>query len=136
MLTLPETIIAVLTNFAPLFSVPVFRHVQILVAGTLLTPGRHTVANALRLMGLAHIPRFQNFHRVLNRAKWDSRQAAKVLLRLLVSALVPTGEIVVGIDETLERRQGKKIKAKGIFAMPPVRVRASSSRAVVCAGFA
>jgi hypothetical protein len=115
MLTLPDSIIAILATFAPLFSTPVFRHVQILVAGAILTPGRHTVANALRMMGLAHTRRFQNFHRVLSRAKWNSRRAAKVLLGLLVTAFVPEGEIVVGIDETLERRRGKKIAAKGIY---------------------
>lgn len=115
MLTLPDSIIAIIATFAPLFSTPVFRHVQILVAGAILTPGRHTVANALRMMGLAHTRRFQNFHRVLNRAKWNSRRAAKVLLGLLVTAFAPVGEIVVGIDETLERRRGKKIAAKGIY---------------------
>jgi DDE superfamily endonuclease len=116
--TLPETIIAILAPFASLFSVPVFRHVQILVAGALMTRGRHTVTNALRLMGLADCSRFQCYHRVLNRAKWNPRHAAKILLRLLVTTLVPLvpkGEIVFGIDETLERRRGKKIKAKGIY---------------------
>jgi len=117
MLTLPDSIVAILAQFAPLFTTPVFRHVQILIAGALLTPGRRTVTNALRLMGLAHSPRwkFQNFHRVLNRAKWNARHAAKILLHLLISAFVPTGEVVVGMDETLERRRGKKIAAKGIY---------------------
>jgi len=115
MLTLPETIIAILAPFAPLFSVPVFRHVQILFAGALLTRGRHTVTNALRLMGLGGCTRFQCYHRVLSRAKWNARHAAKILLRLLVTTLVPEGEIVTGIDETLERRRGKKINAKGIY---------------------
>lgn len=86
-----------------------------LVAGALLTPGRHTVTNALRLMGLGNCTRFQCYHRVLNRARWNPRHAAKILLRLLVTTLVPDGEIVTGIDETLERRRGKKIKAKGIY---------------------
>jgi hypothetical protein len=104
-----------LAPFAPLFSVPVFRHVQVLMAGALLTRGRHTVANALRLMGLGDCTRFQCYHRVLSRAKWAPHRAAKILLRLLVAALVPEGEIVTGIDETLERRRGKNIKAKGIY---------------------
>jgi len=37
-----------------------------------------------------------------------------VLLEALVGAFVPDGPLVVGIDETLERRRGKKIRAKGI----------------------
>ena len=68
MLTLPDCIVTTLAVFAPLFSTPVFRHVEILVAGAILTPGRHTVTNALRMMGLAQTRRFQNFHRVLKRS--------------------------------------------------------------------
>jgi hypothetical protein len=115
MLTLPTEIIAVLMPFAPLFSQPVFRHVQVLLVGAILTPGRRTVANALRVMGLQDTQRFQNYHRVLNRANWDSHKAAKILLGLLVRMLVPTGVILLGIDETLERRRGPKIGAKGIY---------------------
>jgi hypothetical protein len=38
---------------------------------------------------------------------------------LLVEAFVPEGApLVVGVDETLERRQGKKIAAKGIYRDP------------------
>jgi hypothetical protein len=113
--TLPTPIIALLSSFAPLFSQPVFRHALVLLVGAILTPGRRTVSNALRVMGLAHTHRFQNYHRVLNRDKWSSRHAARVLLGLLVRAFVPSGPVLVGIDETLERRQGDKIAAKGIY---------------------
>jgi len=87
----------------------------VLLIGAILTPGRRTVTNALRVMGLAHTHRFQNYHRVLNRDQWSSRQAARIVLDLLVRAFVPSGPVLVGIDETLERRQGDKIAAKGIY---------------------
>lgn len=115
MLPLPNEIIALLLAFAPLFSRPVFRYVEVLLVGAILTPGQHTVANVLRVMGLQQTPRFQNYHRVLNRARWNSRKAARVLLGLLVAAFAPLGVLVMGIDETLERRQGDKIAAKGIY---------------------
>ncbi len=115
MLTLPAEIIAVLAAFAPLFSQPVSRHAQILLIGAILTPGTRTVANALRVMGLSRTQRFQNYHRVLNRAKWNSHKAAKILLDRLVRTFVPAGTVVIGIDETLERRRGEKIAAKGIY---------------------
>ena len=70
MLTLPTPIIAVLAAFAPLFSRPVFRRAQVLLAGAILTPGRRTVASALPAMGLHKERHFQNYHRVLSRAKW------------------------------------------------------------------
>lgn len=115
MLNLPPTIIAVLSAFAPLFSRRVFQHAQVLLVGAILTPGRRTVANALRIMGLQHHPHFQTYHRVLNRAQWSSRLAAQVLLRLLVHCFAPDGPLVLGIDETLERRRGDKIAAKGMY---------------------
>jgi hypothetical protein len=83
--------------------------------GTILTTGRRTVAAALRTMGLAHDHHFQNYHRLLNRAKWSSLRCSEILLRLLVKAFCPQGPIVVGGDETLERRQGQKISKLGVY---------------------
>src|SRR5947209_8061735 len=98
MLTLPPDMIALLLPFAPLFSRPVFLRVQLLLVGAILAPGKRTVTAALRVMGLAEDRHFQNYHRVLNRARWSSRQAAHVLLRLLVRTLVPHGPVLCGID--------------------------------------
>ncbi len=118
MRTLPATMIRVLAPFTPLFSERVFRHVQVLLAGAILAPGRRTVSSALRAMGLDQHERFHRYHRVLSRAGWSSREVGRVLLGSLVEAFVPQGPLVVGIDETLERRQGKKIAAKGIYRDP------------------
>ena len=118
MRTLPTMMIQVLAPFAPLFSERVFQHVQLLLAGAILAPGKRTVASALRAVGLEHERRFCRYHRVLSRAVWSSREVSSVLLGLLVEAFVPEGPLVVGIDETLERRRGKKICAKGIYRDP------------------
>ena len=115
MRTLPTTMIRALAPFAPLFSKSVWRDVQVLVAGAILTPGRRTVSSALRAMGLDQERRFHRYHRVLSRAVWSSREASRILVGLLVEAFVPEGPLVFGIDETLERRWGKKIKAKGVY---------------------
>src|SRR4051794_35397752 len=109
MRTLPTTMVQVLAPFAPLFSKSVWHHAQTLLAGAILAPGRRTVVCALRAMGLDQEKRFHRYHRVLSRASWSSREASRVLLGLLVEAFVPEGPLVVGIDETLERRKGKKI---------------------------
>jgi DDE superfamily endonuclease len=119
MRTLPTTMVQVLAPFAPLFSKSVFRHVQVLVAGAILAPGRRTVSSALRAMGLDREKRFHRYHRVLSRARWSSREVSGVLLGLLVEAFVCEGDpLVVGIDETLERRYGRKIAARGIYRDP------------------
>ena len=53
-------------------------------------------------------------HRVLSCVAWSTREASRLLLGLLVETFVPDGPLVVGVEETLERPQGKKIAAKGI----------------------
>ncbi len=110
--------IRVLAPFAPLFSKRVFEHVQVLFMGTVLAPGKRTVSSALKAMGLDQHKRFHRYHRVLSRAKWSGMKVSRVLLELLVEAFVPNGPLVVGVDETLERRQGKKIRAKGVYRDP------------------
>src|SRR5919206_4666627 len=119
MRTPPITIIQLLEPFAPLFSKRVFRHAQVLLVGAILAPGRRTVSSALRAMGLDQEKRYHRYHRVLSRASWSSREVSRVLLGLLVETFVPEGDpLVVGIDETLERRYGKKIAAKGVYRDP------------------
>lgn len=113
--TEPLTLATMLTQFAPLFSRRVWAHAQVLLVGAILVPGIRTVTAILRIMGLAHTRRFQRYHRVLSRARWSSRAASRVLLRLLVDTFVPDGPVIVGLDETLERRWGKKIAAKGVY---------------------
>src|ERR671921_185536 len=108
--------IRVLSLFVPLFSRRVWPHVQVLLIGAILTPGKRTVSSALHAMGLSQEERFHRYHRVLSRARWSSREVSRALLGLLVEAFVPEGSpLVVGIDETLERRYGKKISARGVY---------------------
>ncbi len=131
MRTLPTSMIRVLAPFAPLFSERVWQHVQVLLAGAVLAPGKRTVSSALRAMGLEHHKQFHRYHRVLSRASWSSLAASRVLLGLLVELFVPDGPLVVGIDETLERRWGPKIAARGIYRDP---VRSSHEHFVKASG--
>jgi hypothetical protein len=85
-----------------------------LLLGAILAPGQRTVTAVLRIMGLSMEKHFQNYHRVLNRAVWSSREASRLLLGLLVAAFAVRGPVVLGLDDTIERRRGAKIKAKGI----------------------
>ena len=86
--------------------------------GTILVPGQRTVTAVLRIMGLSDQRQFQTYHRVLNRAAWSSWALSHTLLTLLVKTFVPTGPIICGLDDTIERRRGAKIKAKGIYRDP------------------
>jgi hypothetical protein len=116
--TLPPKMVQALVPFAPLFSERVFRHARVLLIGAILAPGARTVSSALRAMGLDQEKRFHRYHRVLSRASWSSREASRVLLGLLLEAFVGKGPLILGIDETLERRYGKKIAARGVYRDP------------------
>ena len=127
MLPLPDDMVALLASFAPLFSRRVWRYVPVLVVGALLAPGRRMVSTAWRAVGLGQVQHFQNYHRVLSRAVWSSLGASRILLGLLVATFAPDGPLVLGIDETIERRRGAKIAAAGIYRDP---VRSSRSHFV------
>ena len=132
MLIIPKEFSSQISAFAPLFTKKVFNHVKVLLMGSLLVVGRRTVCSALRAMGLAQEKQFHKYHRVLSKAKWSAYQGARILLGLLVDQLVLDNEpLVFGLDETLERRWGSKIKARGIYRDA---VRSSHSYFVKCSG--
>lgn len=128
---MPCEFVALMVAFAPLFSKPVFQHAQVLLMGAILSPGKRTVTQALRVMGKSQDEHFQNYHRVLSRACWSSLAASQLLLSLLVSTFARSGTIVLGLDDTIERRRGEKIKALGIYRDP---VRSSHSHFVKASG--
>jgi len=118
MLNLPDAIMAYLLPFAPLFTRRTWRHVPLLVVGAILAPRRRMVSSILRVTGHGEDAAFATYHRVLNRAVWSSLGASRILLGLLIAAFAPEGFLVLGIDETLERRRGKTITATGIYRDP------------------
>ncbi len=107
--------ITVLGAFAPLFSRPVWCHAQLLLVGALLNQGPRTVTAALRVLGLSGDRGFGKYHRVLSRACWSSLQGSKILLGLLVALVPSNGLLLIVVDETIERRSGRQIKAKGCY---------------------
>jgi len=129
---LPPRFLARLAPFADLFTRPTWLNIPLLLAGAILAPGRRTVTAALRILGRDRNPNFCTFHRLLNRAAWSSRAAARHVLVLLVRAFVPAGApLVIGLDDTIERRWGAKISARGIYRDP---VRSSKGHFVKASG--
>ena len=128
---LPEMIIAVLAPFAGLFSAPVWGHAQVLVIGAILCQGPRTVVAVLRVMGLGQEPRFERYHRVLSRARWSGLQAAQILLGLVIQLLPAHWVPLLVVDDTVERRRGKRIKAKGCYREA---VRSTATHVVKCFG--
>jgi hypothetical protein len=129
----PEIIIEALAPFAQHFSHErTWEKAKTLVIGALLTNGRRVVTSALRTMGLQTETSFNQYHHVLSRAVWSPLALAQTLLYLIVSVFFEADEpLVFGVDETIERRWGRKIKARGIYRDA---VRSSGSHFVKVSG--
>jgi hypothetical protein len=82
-------------------------------------------------MELSEERNHSKYHRVLSRAVCSARKVGQQLLKLLLETFLPSGVVVMGIDDTIERRKGKKIHAKGIYRDP---VRSSDSLLVKVSG--
>ena len=117
--------------FAPHFSKRIWENAQVLITGAILATGQRTVTAALRVMGLSRQRHFQNYHRVLNRAAWSSLAVSQTLFNWVVQTLVPTGPLIIGLDDTIERRWGAQIRARGIYRDP---VRSSHGHFVKASG--
>ena len=116
MLTLPEAIIPILQPFSTLFQQRTWTKAQVLLVGAILAPRKRAITSALRAMGLSDDAGFAKYHHVLNRAVWSSLRLSRVLLTLLIQHLAQgDGQLAFGIDETIERRRGSRIRAKGIY---------------------
>src|SRR5215213_6270029 len=133
MLRLPRFVIEQLDPFAQaIYGESTWAKVHILVIGAILAPGKRTVSAILRVMGLSQERNYPKYHQVLSRASWSGLAVSLILLRRLLKAFARHGEpLVLGIDESIERRRGEKIKAKGIYRDP---VRSSKEHFVKASG--
>jgi hypothetical protein len=132
MVTLPSWMITILSEFAPaIYELSTWYKVEVLVAGAILARGQRTVSAVLRVMGLSQERNYGLYHQVLSRAVWSGLEVSAILLRLLLQTFDRGGPLTFGIDETIERRRGEKIAAKGIYRDP---VRSSKSHFVKASG--
>ena len=132
MLNLPIWMITIVSEFAPVFyGQTTWYKVEVLVAGAILATGKRTVTAVLRVMGLSGKRNYAMYHHALSRAVWSGLEVSAILLRLLVKTFDSGGALVFGVDETIERRRGEKIAAKGIYRDP---VRSSKSHFAKASG--
>lgn len=132
MLILPPGFQSTISVFSTAFRKDVWPKAQLLLTGAILCPGSRTVCNLLRSVGLQGERCFPKFHRLLSLDKWSAKWISGVLLDMLVHTFSAPGEaLVFGIDDTIERRWGRKIKKRGIYRDP---VRSSKSHFVKCSG--
>ena len=115
----------------PCFTALSWEHVLVIVMGAVLAPGKRTITACLRMTGRADAANFASYHQLLNRVRWQSAAMTRRLLGLIVDRLVPDGPVIIGVDDTIERRWGRKIKARGIYRDP---VRSSHGHFVKASG--
>ena len=127
-----DDIISLIAVFAPLFSARVWPHAQRLLLGAMLAPQSRTVTAMLRVMGRSQARDFTTYHRVLNRDRWSLRQGRRLLLGVLVGLFVPDGRpLILGADDTIERRRGERIPHLGCYRDA---VRSSQKHVIHCFG--
>jgi len=132
MITIPTGFQETISYFSFAFRKDVWQKVQLLLLGAIICPGSRTVCNVLRSVGLQWERNFPKYHRVLSQDKWSAFKISKVLFRIVINTFVPKSEpIILGIDDTIERRWGGKISKRGIYRDP---VRSSKSHFVKCSG--
>ncbi|HZS05208.1 MAG TPA: transposase [Blastocatellia bacterium] len=129
--TLPAELLSLIVGFAPLFSKPVWAHAKVLLLGAILAPGKRTITACLRVVGLGAEQHFQTYHRVLNRAQWSALAASRILLGLILALLPQGSTVVIGADDTIERRRGKQINGLGCYRDA---VKSSRKQVVKCFG--
>src|SRR4051812_16205329 len=128
---LPAEIVAILAAFAPLFSPGVWTRAQALAVGAILATGPRTVCSTLRIIGQARERHFTNYHRVLDRDARSCLAAGQILLGLILALIPGDGPIVLAADDTIERRSGRRIAARGCSREA---VRSSRGHLVRCLG--
>lgn len=124
-------IITLLASFSAEFTRPSWKNIQTLFIGAILCRGARRITSILRVMDLQDERNFSKYHRVLSRAQWNGLALSKILLGLLIKTLPRSWPILIAVDETLERRRGKKIKAKGVYRDA---VRSSQSKVITSFG--
>ena len=110
-LMVPESFVVVLVACAPCFSAPTYRVFCHLVAGWLHCPGRHTVTGVAvaaggGVVGWRHI---SAFHRFFSRVAWEPDAVGKVVFTLALRVLPAGAPIILLVDDSLARKEGKAI---------------------------
>ena len=128
--SLSSSIIAILWPFSVLFSRSSWLTSLELLLGAILCRGDRTVSRILRATGLSQNKGFSKYHRILNSLDWSPKRGSEILLKMLLKMVGKERPVII-IDETLERRKGKKIRAKGYYRDA---VRSSKSQVVNTTG--
>lgn len=90
---LPDSFLALLTNFRPCFHAPSYRHFVTLLCGWVHCLGRRTVTAVVLAASAAGTGHISVFHRFFARAHWLLDDLGKVVFRLALAWLPADGPL-------------------------------------------
>ena len=130
-MTLPSTMDALVQQFSCRFTKPTFQTFCIIAAGWLLGQGRRTVTHVLLAGGGLSCKTFSCYHRFFSQARWSVDEIGRIVLQLVLKFIPQDAPVVVAVDDTLNRKTGKRIWAAGMHHDP---LRSTARRAVFSFG--
>jgi SRSO17 transposase len=108
---LPESFLKIFEGMEGIFTKPSFPYFIEYIKGLLIS-GKYKHVTKIYLLG-DRLKHFTNYHRFLNRNKWDGMKLGLVLLKKLLSIFKPK-ELAFGLDDTLVRKFGPNIFGRGV----------------------
>ncbi|MCH7595426.1 MAG: transposase [Planctomycetes bacterium] len=117
-MNLTSTMDASIQQFASCFTKPSFQTFRVIVAGWLLGGGRRTVTHVLLAGDGLKIKTFSCYHRFFSKARWTIDSMGRVIVSMVLKFIPKDTPIVAAIDDTLNRKTGKRIWAAGMHHDP------------------
>jgi hypothetical protein len=112
-MNIPAFALPVLTMLRPTFSTPTYNRFLVLLVGALLTTGRRTITNILRIVRQQAPGHASSYHRVFSQRRWSPWVMARALIRFLLDHVVPSGPVLLAGDDTVTEHPGPKVFGKG-----------------------
>lgn len=113
MVRFPPGVQPLLTQWATAFTQPTYRRWILLVLGAILTTGRRTVQNILRVVRGRAAGHACSYQRVFSHRRWSLWKLARPLIGYILDRWIAQGPVYVAGDDTVDEHRGKKVYAKG-----------------------
>ena len=115
---LTPSFLALLQNFAGVFTRPAFRLFILILTGWCLTSRHRFITECIFTAGQVGIGHWSCYHRFFSHYSWSLDGLCKVLARLLVRRFCADGPILLAADDTLCRKRGLSLFGVGMHHDP------------------
>lgn len=112
------TFVALLSDFACVFTAPTFPVFVRLMSGWVLSSRHRYVTDLIWSSGSTRKGHHCKYHRFFSQAAWSRDELCRLLAILLVKLFAPTGVIELAVDDTLCRKRGLTVYGTGMHHDP------------------